>query len=278
MRYICLYIYILLVALIKTHNPNSLHGKSELLLMQEKAVFAKGNGDLQFQPKVYGKIDRKRHNTSPETKNLKYSLGKSHHHILQSAPGIKGRRNPTSDKKIWNSSPRVSSTMKSWSEVASRRHTSKSVGMEEEGTCCNKSRKIDAREDDRKQVKRRVKKNVSSQNSTDDEDIKTRTPLNWEDQVSDLSKYFDIIDLNKDILMEFKDNKKIHGDRKKNILDDQQQCLANISPNSSDGLLSSSRTPLADRTSVCNQNGSFKSPGEINQGKLGKQSTNLLLF
>lgn len=210
---------------------------------------------------MYGKIDYKRPAKVVQDNNS--LLGKSQHK-LQSAPGIKGRRNPLSDKRIWNSSPRVSSTMKSWSEVASRRHRHKSVGME-------------AREDDRKQVKKMVKKNASSHNFP--EDMKTRTLIiNWEDQVSDLSKYFDIIDLNKDILMEFKDKNKIHGDMK-NILDDddddQQQGLANIFPNSSDN----SRTPLADRNSVCcNQNGSFKSPAEINQGKLAKQKTSLFFF
>lgn len=146
--------------------------------------------------------------------------------------------------------------------------------MEEERTRYNKCRKMAGN----KQVKKMVKKNASSHNFA--EDMKARTlGINWEDQVSDLSKCFDTIDidLNKDILMEFKDKKKlIHGDMKNILEDDQQQGLANIFPSSS----GNSRTPLADRTSVCcNQNGSFKSPAEINHGrKLAKQKTRLIFF
>lgn len=323
----------------KKFKPSGLRQPSPNLgfFDEEKAVFAKTNGGLQFQheivstlPKAYGPIDRKRpakpfqDNTSPGTKTLKHSLGS---HILQSAPGIKGR-NPSSDKMLWDSSPRVKSTMKSWSDVASRLHTRKCVGIEE-GTCY-KSRKVDAREcdrgrvgqnsilkgeDNRKQFQRRVKKrlglenaaqrdntrnhkmgkkNASSQVFSDDlhllnDEDKTRISFNWEDQVIDLSRCFDIIDLNKDILLEFKDSKdpaasSQNGDSgneknthsttkspffdRKNILDDHHQGLPNIFPNSNQpslllsDSLPSSRTPLADKTSVCNQNGSFKSPGE----------------
>lgn len=296
----------------KKFKPSGLRQPSPKLgfFDEEKTISSKANESLQFHHGIdntsvcdhqYGSMNRKRpaklilpDNTSPKTKTLKQSWNS---HPLNSAPG----------KKLWNYSPRLSSTMKSWSDVAPRQRPYKCTGTE--GENCSKSMTADpgcARErDGQRQVKgtgnkrlgmgsKKIQREVRNQsaiekmagelNFVDKQHLlNEEVPSNLEEQINDLSKYFDVIDLSNGVLMEFEGSK---DSACKTILDDQHQELPNISPNPSRSYLSvtadilpGSRTPLADKTSICNRNGSsIKSPGGSTKGRLAAKASTVSCF
>lgn len=239
--------------------------------------------------------------TSSETRCMKHSSRSNN-----PAKDIKPR-DVSSDGKLKSSSPQVWSTMKSGSD-ASLRFQSGTRGETEEKFCskcrkvhsgkCERKRVGDA--DERIRVKGRlnsrlsreakiqrtdpvrqpqpstpVKKEKNSRkqhnanNSYSSVEDKAETLANLKDQVNDLSRYFEVIDLSREMLTDKKgddndcpvsqvDNNKSKLNGSNNVImahGQKQDVLPNTVPGSSPP--SSSRTPLADKTSICNATGLF---------------------
>nr|XP_027089589.1 uncharacterized protein LOC113710668 [Coffea arabica] len=239
--------------------------------------------------------------TSSETRCMK--------HGSQSTNPVKDkkRRDVSSDGKLKSCSPQGWSTMKSGSD-SSLRFQSGTCGETEE-KFCSKCRKVHSGKceqkrvghtDERTRVKGRlnsrlsrdamvqrtdpvlqpqpsapVKKEKNSRkqhnanNSHSSVEDKAKTLANLKDQVNDLSRYFEVIDLSREMLTDQKEHdngcpvsqvdnniSKLNGDNNVIMAHGQKQdMLPNTVPGSSP--LSSSRTPLADKTSISNATGLF---------------------
>ncbi|KAL3520629.1 hypothetical protein ACH5RR_018778 [Cinchona calisaya] len=219
--------------------------------------------------------------------------------LLHPAQDIIKLQHVTSDEKLKSSSPEVWSTMKSVSDVGLRLQSGTCGEIEEK--ICSKCRRVDQSSVIRQDDERRRVKGTHSRLSREAKGQRTdpvilpelSTPTKKEkngcnqhdtnnlhssvvDQVNDISRYFEAIDLSRDMVMDNKEVDKdwpiLHVDSivsKSNgnniVANDQkkQGMMPNTFSDSSSPSLPgtefspSLRTPLADKTSIGNGSGSL---------------------